>query len=65
VTGYLKNEVSIAPLIKKLMRRKSAHGQPAENERARAETQILFPFSPIRADKCDAVRLTELYIWIR
>ena len=57
--GHLQNEMSVPPLEKKLTRWRTADRETAENERPRAESEILFSLIPVQTDQLDSVELSK------
>jgi len=55
----LENEVAVPPLEQELACRGSPNGQTAEDERTRAEAEVLFPLFSPDADQLNPVELTE------
>ena len=51
MTGDLKNEVAVPPFVEELVRRQPPHRQPTQNERSRAEAQVLISFYSVASDQ--------------
>jgi hypothetical protein len=56
----LKHEVAIAAFIKQFAGRELANGQPAQYERARAETQSLVSLLALAPNQFDRLRFANL-----
>jgi hypothetical protein len=55
MSGYLKQKMSVSPLVQELSSPRSLHGQAAKNERWGREAQILIRLLPFQADTGDCV----------
>lgn len=50
VPRYLQNELSVSTFVKEATARRSFHGQPAQNEGARRESEVLTRVVPVQAN---------------
>jgi hypothetical protein len=56
----LENEVAVAPFIEKLAGGQRPDWQATQDERSRAEAQVLISFFAIASDQLDAFRSPKL-----